>query len=97
MKSKWENSKGFGTMVSLIVCDESGDGRVTSFSNANALAEELRGGRVCYIPLIKCQITPRDEQFNHTSSASEIVLSDAAARGVRLAEDDGRLPMHRYR
>ena len=93
-RHEWGNTKGRGTVVKMEVTDTSGDIQCSTFDGADELFARVKKGNVIQIPLAGAQIKNKNDKWNQTTHRFEIVLSAVASRGVRVLDDDDKLPRH---
>ena len=93
-RHEWGNTKGRGTVVKMEVTDTSGDIQISTFDGADELFARVKKGNVIQIPLAGTQIENKNDKWNKTTHRFEITLRAVASRGVRVLDDDDKLPRH---
>ena len=93
-RHEWGNTKGRGTVVKMEVTDTSGDIQCSTFDGADELFARVKKGNVIQIPLAGVQIENKNDKWNKTTHRFEITLRAVASRGVRVLDDDDKLPRH---
>ena len=93
-RHEWGNIKGRGTVVKMEVTDTSGDIQISTFDGADELFARVKKGTVIQIPLAGAQIKNKNDKWNQTTHRFEITLSAVASRGVRVLDNDDKLPRH---
>ena len=92
-RHEWGNTKGRGTVVKMEVTDTSGDIQISTFDGADELFARVKKGSVILIPFAGAQIKNKNDRWNQTTHRL-ITLSAVASRGVRVLDDDDKLPRH---
>ena len=97
VRSISSDRKSSDAVTTLVVCDKSGDAKVSIFHDEST-SLPFRRGCVIKVKLANASIRPRNKRYNFTLADYEVSLKKIHLDAVQLkAGDYPWLPVHRYR